>query len=129
MSVPLVLLRETELAGWLQREGGAAALWASTHGFTAERGRTLAIPDESGRVRAVLAGLGAMRDADLNLWHAAALTERLPAGLYSLAASLPAAAATQFLLGSLVSQYRFTRLKTQARDRELAHLEPPAHAD
>ena len=129
MSIPLVLLRETELAAWLQREGGAAALWASTHGFTAERGRTLAIPDESGRVRAVLAGLGAVRDADLDLWHAAALTERLPAGLYSLAAELPPAAATQFLLGSLAGQYRFTRLKTHARDRELANLEPPANAD
>ena len=129
MSIPLVLLREKDVSDWLQSQPAPLARWVATHGFKGERARTLSVAGSDGGISLMLAGVGDLRDWDnLTLWHAAGLGEKLPAGKYTLTTPLGERAATQFLLGWLIGQYRFTRFRT-APSTEPALLEKPAGAD
>jgi leucyl aminopeptidase len=63
--------------------------------------------------------------ADLKLWHAAGLTDRLPAQTYHLPTPLPPAAATQFALGWMVGSYRFTRYRVPPAAARACLVAPP----
>jgi leucyl aminopeptidase len=67
--------------------------------------------------------------ADLRLWNAAGLADRLPPQTYHLATELNAAAATHFVLGWLVGAYRFSRYKSVPGTTERAVLVIPPGAD
>ena len=74
-------------------------------------------------------GLGALRTvADLKLWHAAGLPDRLPPLAYRLATPLPAEAATHFVVGWLTGSYRMSRYRTLTTTARPA-LVPPPEAD
>src|SRR5581483_5840725 len=127
--LPLWLLTESELPAWLAAQSAATASWVRASAFQAERHRVLALPSSEGTLAAALVGLGALRSADeLNLWHAAALPDRLPPGRYSLATPLPPAAATQFVLGWLMGSYRMGRYGSAAQPLQ-ASLSVPRGAD
>ncbi|HTV80134.1 MAG TPA: leucyl aminopeptidase family protein [Steroidobacteraceae bacterium] len=126
---PLWLLTEAALAPWLAQQPMAVANWVRTHHFQAERQRLLVLPGDSGQVGGALLGLGPLRDSDeLNLWHAAGLSERLPGEQYRLASTLRPPAATQFALGWLVGSYRITRYRS-AGQAPRAALVAPAGTD
>jgi leucyl aminopeptidase len=125
---------------WLVPEGGYAAAraalpaaqsaWLEATGFQPERGRLGLLPGEGGRLAGVIAGLGAsLEPAQMGMWDAAALPERLPAGCYALATALPPATATRFALGWLVGQYRFQRLRSTPKPPPAAQLLLPVGAD
>jgi leucyl aminopeptidase len=101
-ATPLWLASDGTLPDVLARLSPAQAAWVRNQGFQAEKGRVVAIPDAAGAVAAAIAGVGPLANlASLSLWEAAPLPERLPAGCYRLASTLPGAAATQFALGWL----------------------------
>ncbi len=128
-SLPLWLLTEATLPHWLASQPAGIAAWVRAHGFQAEKHRVLALPGPDGAIAGALVGLGPLRDvADLTLWHAAGLTERLPPQAYHLASPLPAEAATRFVLGWLIGAYRFSRYRTPTTAAR-ALLVPPAEAD
>jgi leucyl aminopeptidase len=129
-SRPLWLLTEGELQGWLAGQSAQVSAWVRAHSFTAERHRVLTLPAPDGGIAAALGGLGPLASCDeLNLWHAAALAERLPAQPWHLATDLAPAAATQFALGWLMGGYRMSRYRMGAAEPPRAALVPPAGAD
>jgi len=126
---PLWLLNEAALAPWLAEQPAAVVNWVNTNNFQAERQRVLVLPGESGQLGGALLGLGPLREIDdLNLWHAAGLSERLPGEHYRLATVLKPAAATQFALGWLIGSYRITRYRS-ATQAPRAALVAPSGAD
>ena len=129
-SLPLWLLTDADLAGWLARQGAATAAWVTANGFQAERHRVLAYPDALGALAGAVVGLGSLRTPDeLKLWQAAGLTERLPARTFHLATRLSSPAATQFVLGWLMGAYRMGRYRTAAPPAQRAVLVVPREAD
>src|ERR1700728_3035476 len=105
-SRPLWVVTEGELQGWLADQPAPVAAWVRAHGFQAERHRVLSLPSAEGgigggggRAGGAVAGLGALASAaDLTLWNAAGLSDRLPALAWHLATPLPPPAATRFLV-------------------------------
>jgi leucyl aminopeptidase len=128
-SLPLWLLSDAELPKWLNEQPADLVAWVRANAFQAERHRVLALPGAGGNIAGAVVGLGPLGSlADLKLWHAAGLADRLPPYTYHLATSLPAAASTQFVLGWLVGAYRFSRYRA-APSGGRATLVAPAGAD
>ncbi|HVC30408.1 MAG TPA: leucyl aminopeptidase family protein [Steroidobacteraceae bacterium] len=127
---PLWVVTEGELQGWLASQSAPVAAWVRTHGFQAERHRVLSLPSPEGGIGGAVAGLGALRSPDdLTLWHAAGLSDRLPAQSWHLATPLQPRAATRFLLGWLMGRYRMSRYRLDGPQPPRAALAPPVGAD
>jgi len=129
-SRPLWIVTEGELPDWLAGQPIAVVGWVRAHGFQAERHRVLSLPSTEGGIGGAVAGLGSLASArDLTLWHAAGLSDRLPAQSWRLATPLPPAAATRFLLGWLMGAYRMDRYRLDGPEPARAALVPPQGAD
>ena len=125
----LWLITESELPAWLAQQPAHVAHWVRAHAFIAERHRVLSLPAADGGIAGAVVGLGPLRQpAELSLWHAAGLPDRLAPGTYALAAPLPAPAATQLVLGWLTGSYRLTRYRSPPATAP-AVLVAPATAD
>jgi leucyl aminopeptidase len=123
---PLWLLNEAALTLWLARQPSSVANWVRANHFQAERQRVLVLPGEAGQIGGAILGLGPLPEADdLNLWHAAGLSDRLPGEHYRLATALGAQAATQFALGWLIGSYRITRYRNATQTPRAALVAPP----
>ncbi len=129
-SRPLWIVTDGELQSWLASQPTQVVAWVRAHGFQAERHRVLSLPSAEGGIGGAVVGLGSLRSsADLTLWHAAGLSDRLPAQAWHLATPLPPAAATRFLLGWLMGAYRLTRYRLDGPQPPRAALVPPDGAD
>ncbi len=123
---PLWLLNEAGLVPWLAQQPASVVNWLHANNFQAERQRVLVLPGEGGQVAGAVLGLGPLREVDdLNLWHAAGLSDRLPGDHYRLATGLAPAAATQFALGWLIGSYRITRYRSAGLAPRAALVAPP----
>ena len=128
-ALPLWLLTDAALAGWLAEQPAEVASWVRANGFQAEKHRVLMLPGTAGKLGGAVVGLGSLASPDeLKLWHAAGLTDRLAPATYRLATPLGAPAATQFTLGWLVGAYRFNRYRAPPTAGR-AVLVAPALAD
>jgi leucyl aminopeptidase len=126
---PLWLVTEADLPRWLNEQPAEVVAWVRANGFQAERHRVLTLPSAQGQIAAAVVGLGGLRSlAELKLWHAAGLSDRLPALPFRLATSLPAEAATHFVVGWLMGSYRMSRYRAPPTTPRPA-LVPPAEAD
>jgi leucyl aminopeptidase len=129
-ALPLWLVTDSMLQGWLAEQRAEVANWVQANGFLAEKHRVLTLPDASGNPAGAVVGLGSLASPDdLKLWHSAGLTDRLAPVTYRLATPLSSAASTQFLLGWLVGGYRFTRYRAPPISPGRATLVVPAGAD
>jgi leucyl aminopeptidase len=130
-TLPLWLLRESELAAFMAAQPAHLVRWLEAQGFQAERHRVLALPAADGRILGAIAGVGPLAEWDrLTLWHVAGLAEKLPGEDFHLATELPAAAARQMLLGWLQGGYRFQRFKSAPPPMpRRARLVPPSGVD
>jgi leucyl aminopeptidase len=112
-----------ELPACLEALGAAAERWAEATRFAAEPGKLLLIPDESGRLGRVLAGVA---EGD-RLWGVAHGPEALPEGTYALDGVAGGGDQTRLALGWALGSYAFTRYRK--RESGFARLEWPAGAD
>jgi leucyl aminopeptidase len=129
-SRPLWVVTEEELPGWLAGQPPAVVGWVRAHGFQAERHRVLSLPSAESGIGGAVAGLGSLASVrDLTLWHAAGLSDRLPAQSWQLATPLTPPAATRFLLGWLMGAYRMDRYRLEGAKPARAALVPPRGAD
>jgi leucyl aminopeptidase len=129
-SRPLWLVTEADLPRWLSEQPAQTATWVRANGFQGERHRVLTLPGADGQIAGAVVGLGALRGTvDLKLWHAAGLSDRLPALQYRLATPLAAPAATHFVLGWLTGAYRMSRYRAAPTPTSRAALVPPPQAD
>jgi leucyl aminopeptidase len=126
-ALPLWLLYEDELEGWLATQRASVRQWLADHAFRGERHRVVLLADGEGTTCAAVAGLG-KRHGALSLWHTAGLVERLPPQRFALRQSFAAADATQIALGFAYGAYRFERYK-RAKPERVAQLDAPANAD
>jgi len=110
-ATPLLAVDREGFAAAAAALGEAAVRWCAANAFAGEPGRHLAIPDDDGGVRAVLAGCD-RRDA---LFGLAALPVRLPEGRYALDARGLALDAGDVALGWALGAYQFTRYRKPAR--------------
>jgi len=111
-AVAIHLVHEDTYEQWSAHQQEAVRNWLSAQGFKGEKGRMILVADAQGKMISVVSGLGARAAAEsINLWHGAALSDRLPEGLYEVANKLSSAEATQFALGWEYGQYRFDRYK------------------
>ena len=98
--------------------GARELVFVKTAGFEAKAGRHLLVPDEAGKLAAVLFGLEEVDDPTKDLFRPGALAALLPDGIYRFANAPHDArlAALAFALGS----YQFTRYrKAQTRGARL----------
>ena len=127
--LPLWLLTEGELPGWLEQQPPSVVAWVRAHAFQAERHRVLSLPAPDGSIQGALLGLGPMRALEeIRLWHIAGLSERLPPLAFRIATPLGPEAATQAALGWLVGSYRFGTYRA-APTSQRASLVAPEGAD
>src|SRR3954469_19504551 len=85
-ALPLWLVTDGTLQGWLSERGPEVANWVRANGFQAEKQRVLMLPGASGNPSGAVMGLGSLASVnDLKLWHAAGLTDRLTPTTYRLA--------------------------------------------
>src|SRR5580692_4914061 len=124
--IPLWLLYEDEIEGWRGGQAPLARQWLIEQNFKGEKHRVVLLPDSAGAIACAAAGLG-KRQGELSLWHAAGLSERLPARRFRLAQEFSAPEATQLALGFAYGTYRFDRYRSSKS--ETASLDPPATAD
>jgi len=129
-SRPLWLLTESELPRWLTEQTPQVAAWVRGHAFQAEKHRALAYPGTDGGIAGAVVGLGSLRSVDeLKVWHAAGLSDRLPAHTYHVANKLRHDAATHFVLGWLMGSYRMMRYRSSVPTTARAVLVVPPGAD
>ncbi|MEN9706390.1 MAG: hypothetical protein RLZZ393_2269 [Pseudomonadota bacterium] len=126
-SLPLALVTESGYGRWLQEQPPAVAAWLRAQAFRPERQQVLGWPGQNGGCGGAVAGLGGADAPDM--WLAAALAARVPAGCYRLAEALPPPVATQFLLGWLLGGYRFGRYRSAASSPIGPQLLVPVGAD
>ena len=120
-TIPLVPMRERDLAANLAKLGKTAQRWAKEQRFRAKHGQVLAIPGRDGSIARVLCGLG---DGCFTWSNVAA---RLPPGRYAIEGELPAESANDAALGWALACYTFTRYKPSKQ--RLPDLVWPEHAD
>jgi leucyl aminopeptidase len=129
-SRPLWLLTETDLPRWLSEQPADIAGWVRNHSFQAEKHRVLAYPGAHGDIGGAVVGLGPLRSVnELKIWHAAGLSDRLPARTYHVANELRQDAATHFVLGWLMGAYRMAGYRSVASPAARATLVVPPKAD
>jgi leucyl aminopeptidase len=113
----LTLVSQAELPSWLASQDAATQAWLAASGFKADRHQVALLPDAAGQLRSAVVGVGALSALDeLELWHAAGLPERLPAGsTWRVVNPLSPATATALALGWAYGSYRFDQYKTASR--------------
>ena len=119
-SVAIHLVHEDTFDAWSAQQHELARNWMAAQGFRGEKGKIILFADVQGKLAMVASGLGSRAATDsVNLWHAAALADRVPDGTYELVTQLSAAENMQFALGWEYGQYRFDRYKkADARNSE-----------
>ncbi len=108
-AVPIISVDQPALDRWLNSATSSQRIWVDSSNFQPEPGRCLLLPDEHGKLSAVLAGRA---PAD-RLWALAALPTVLPKGEYRLQADWPDEEVARAMLGWGLACYRFDRYKSQ----------------
>ncbi|WP_299880772.1 M17 family metallopeptidase [uncultured Sulfitobacter sp.] len=113
IAIPLHVLEETALKGWLDAQDDATRAWVTAQGFTGAIGQALSLPDATGTPHMALAGYGTPAARRRTRFALAAAAARLPKGTYTIASGLDAETQQIEALGWLLAAYRFDRYKTQ----------------
>ncbi|MGX0879249.1 leucyl aminopeptidase [Roseovarius sp. MBR-154] len=112
-AIPLHVVEEGALEGWLDAQSSKVAAWVRAMGFTGALGRALAVPDAVGGIALALAGYGSATSRARGRFHLAAVAAALPEGTYRLE-GLPEEAAETEAFGWLLSHYAYERYREQS---------------
>src|SRR5438309_5183790 len=93
-AAPVAALTKTEFPAWLERAPERERIWLASIGFSAEAGKHVLVPGETGKLARVLVGLGDGADAEGRMWALAGLPAGLPEASYRLAAGARGVAPT-----------------------------------
>ena len=120
----LQLLTHAELSAWLATQDASTQAWLGHQSFKADRHQVVLLPPTAGRAMQAVVGLGALASGDpLELWHAAGLPEKLPAGTaWQVRNELSPEAAFAFALGWAYGSYRFDAYKSSRPGTARARL-------
>ena len=112
-TLPLHVLIEAALEGWLADQPGPVQAWVKASGFAGALGQALLVPGEEGTPALALAGYGTEAARRRGRFHLAAAAAKLPAGDYRIESGLPEDQAANEALGWLLAGYRFDRYRDQ----------------
>lgn len=121
-AVPIVTVDKKSYAAWLKKQPAFTKQWLKVNQFKADPGQYCLMPDKSGKLKQVVAGIG-----EPDIWSLAFLPAVLPPVAYHIAAPFHAGHATDMALGWALAGYRFTRYKKN--DKPAATLIAPKNAD
>lgn len=111
-AISIHLVYEDDWDQWSSQQLESTRNWCHAQNFRGERSKLILIPDAQGKLALVVNGLGTRSGNEtINLWHGAALPERLPDGNYQLGTNISDAELMQFALGWEYGQYKFDRYK------------------
>ncbi len=113
-SVPLHVLGQSDLDGWLQDQPDHVRDWVEVNGFTGAIGQALLVPGKDGRAGFALAGYGTPAKRARKRFPLAAAAEALPEGIYHLASDVPPDQLEMECLGWLLTGYAFDRYASQS---------------
>ncbi len=108
-ALPLYVLDQSELDGWLSDQPGPVQNWLAANGFSAALGQTLLIPGSEGAPEVALAGYGNAAKRARKRFPLAAAAEALPEGTYRIASGVPADVLEAECFGWLMTGYVFDR--------------------
>jgi leucyl aminopeptidase len=134
-SVPIWLLRDSEVSSWRATQPTAVASWLDNNDFRGERHRVLLLPRPDGTVAGAVLGLGSLPAIEaLSPWAIAGLPEKLPPGSYRFARDLPSVAADHAVLGWLLGSLPSSPLRSGSKVgtggvTRRARLCPPSSCD
>jgi len=123
-AVPLVPLREPDLAGWQEGCSRRQQRWLTASGFEAKPGQCIALPDEEGNVHSWVFGM----QEEGWLYQLAAIYRSLPPGSYALAGAWTEKQVCQAALGWGLAAYRYERFKKENHNARTLHLSPEVAA-
>ena len=122
-SIPVTLLDEKSLKGWLKKQPARVSKWLNGQSFKAKPGSFMVVPDDAGKPARVVAGLSETP----SLWDLADLPYKLPAGIYHLDWDGPLTFKEWLTLGWELGTYKYTRYKKS--DVKPAQLVLPSRAN
>ena len=123
-AVPVLLLNEKGLQGWLDSAGAGDRNWVAANGFEAEAGTTLVLPDAEGKAARVLAGAEGPGD----MWACGGLPGRLKGGAFRIENELGPGEATRAAAAWGLGCYAFD-VYSDGKSRNHASLVWPENAD
>lgn len=112
-TLPLHVLSEAALEGWLADQPKPVQAWVDASGFAGGLGQELVVPGAEGTPVMALASYGNDAARRRGRFHLAAAAARLPAGEYRIESGLPKDQAANEALGWLLAGYRFDRYRDQ----------------
>jgi leucyl aminopeptidase len=120
-AIPLHVIAQDALEGWLAAQSPETAAWLRATGFAAALGQAVPVPDGAGGIALAVAGYGSAATRARGRFHLAGAASALPEGSYRIE-GLPPDAAEVEALGWLLSHYAFDRYRDQnpARARLIA---------
>jgi leucyl aminopeptidase len=114
-AIPLHVLREADLPGWLKGQSDTSRDWIATNGFRAGKGQALLVPSADGSVAMALAGIGNDTDRMRIRFRLAAAAAALPEAAYRIETGPSGDVLETEALGWLLGQYRFERYRKSPR--------------
>lgn len=123
-AVPLVPLREPDLAAWQSGLNQRQQRWLKSSGFEARPGQWLAVPDDDGNVHCWVFGM----QEEGWLFQLAPIHGRLPQGNYVLSSDWTHMQICQASLGWGLAAYTYGRYKKNGQTERILHLTPDVAA-
>lgn len=108
-TIPLHLIAEDQLDGWLDSQTDTTRSWVETNSFSGALGQTLVFPAADGTIAMAVAGFGTAASRSRGRFHLAGAASKLPKGAYQLETDLDADTLRNETLGWLLAAYRFDR--------------------
>ncbi len=130
-AIPIWPIGSADLAAWQADRPDIMTAWCESSGFTAEAGKYVLLPGESGDLAGVLLGLGEGGAQTRDYWAFGTLAKGLPAGNYRIEGELTTELADQAALAWAQAGYRFDRYRGRDDEGEgdVARLCMPENAD
>lgn len=113
-SLPLHVLAQPDLDGWLQDQPDHVQSWVASNGFTGALGQALLVPGPDGGAQMALAGYGTSAKRARKRFPLAAAAEALPKGTYHIASGVPADRLEMECFGWLMTGYAYDRYAGQS---------------
>ncbi len=113
-TLPLYVLAEDAVEGWLGNQSTRTVAWIKAQGFTGALGQAVCVPGDDGAPVRAVAGYGTPEARARGRFHLAGAAAKLPMGSYRIESDLPDAVLAQEALGWLLSAYRFDRYRKQS---------------
>ncbi len=118
-TIPLLPVAAADYEAWLKTVPQRHRRWLESAGFSAKPGKWCAVPDENGRLEAVVFGMA----EEGWLYQLAALPPELPEGCYRLVSVWNEDQRIQASLGWGLGAYRFERYRKPGTPLPVLHLD------